>query len=84
MIQLEGIFLKRVTNNIVDAFEGVEKMLWETFLSRLFFVKSKSLSLIKVNLSIMPFNTFGLGLLNPMTSTNKKYLIFQHASTELI
>ena len=32
----------------------------------------------------MPVKKSGLGLLNPVTSTNKKYLSVQRASTELI
>ena len=67
-----------------DTFAGVEKMIWETCLPRLFFVKTKSLSPIVLTLSTMLANKFGLGLLNPVTSVKKKYLSLQRASTELI
>ena len=38
-IQLEWIFLQCVMKNIRDAFAGVEKLIWETFLPCLFFRK---------------------------------------------
>ena len=84
VIQSERIFLQHGTKNTGDAFSGVEKMLWETFLPRLFFAKSKYLSPIVGTLSKMPVKKSGLGLLNPLTSANEKYLISQRASTELI
>ena len=59
-------------------------MLRETFLPRLFLVKSKSFSPIVVNISTIPVKKSGLDLLNPMTSVNKKYLSLQRASTELL
>ena len=37
VIQLEWIFLQRVKTNTEDAFAGVETMIWETSLPRLFF-----------------------------------------------
>ena len=66
-IQPEWKFLQRVKNNTGDALKGVEKMLQETFLSCLFFGKSKSLSPIIGTLSTIPFKRSGLGLLNPVT-----------------
>ena len=57
-----------------DAFAGVEKMIQKTFLPRLFFGKSKTLSPIIGTLSKMSLNKYGLGLLNPVTSAKKKYL----------
>ena len=38
-IQLEWIFIQRVTKNTGDSFLGVETMLWEIFLPHLFFEK---------------------------------------------
>ena len=55
VIQSEGIFIQRVTWDTGDAFAGVEKMLWETFLPHLFFGKTKYLSPIVGALSTMPF-----------------------------
>ena len=43
-IQSEWIFLQRVTWDTEDAFLGVDKMIQETFLPRLFFGKTKTLS----------------------------------------
>ena len=40
-IQSELIFLQRVTIDMGGAFAGVEKMIWETFLPRLLFGKTK-------------------------------------------
>ena len=57
-------------------------MLLETFLPRIFFRKSKYLSPILGNLSMMLVKKEGLGLLNPVTSANKNYLSVQRASTE--
>ena len=67
-IQLEWIFLQRVTKNIGDIFAGVEKMIQETFLPRLFIGKKKNLSPIVGALSTMQVKKYGLGLLNPVTS----------------
>ena len=39
-IQPEGVFLQGVTKNMVDVFAGVENILQETFLPRLF-IKNK-------------------------------------------
>ena len=40
-IQSEWIFLLRVATNAEDVFAVAEKMIWTTFLPRLFFGKSK-------------------------------------------
>ena len=84
MIQSEWIFIRHITHNMIDALVGVEKMLWETFLYCLFFRKSKTLSPKVGILSTTPVKKSELGLMNPMTSSNDKYLIFQSVSTELI
>ena len=59
-------------------------MLQKTFLTRLLFGKSKTLSLIIETLSMIPVKKSRLGLPNPVTSTNKNFLTSQRASTELI
>ena len=63
---------------------GGEKIIWETFLSSLFFGKTKILSPIVGSLSTMTVKISGLGLLNPVTSTQDKYLRSQRGSVELI
>ena len=73
-IQSEWIFLQRVTWYMGNAFAGVDKMIRETFLPRLFSGKTKTLSPIVGALSTIPVNKFGLGLLNPVTSSQEKYL----------
>ena len=55
---------------------GVEKMIWKTVLPRFYFAKSKYLSPIVGTLINIPVNKAGLGLLNPLTSANEKYLSF--------
>ena len=79
-IQLEWIFLQRITNNMGDAFAGVENMLWKTFLPRLFFRKSKSLTPIVGTLGMVPVNKSGIGLLNTMTSAKQvsKFEMVKH------
>ena len=67
-IQPEWLFLQRVTWYTEDAFAGLEKIIWEAFLPRLFFRNTKPLSPIVGNLSMKPINMAGLGLLNPVTS----------------
>ena len=69
-IQSELIFLQHVTWYTGDVFTGVEKILQETFLSRLFFGKYKSLPPIVGNLSTMQVKRYGLGLQDPVTSSN--------------
>ena len=73
-IQSEWTFLQRVTWNTGDAFAGVDKIIQETFLPRLFFRKTKILSPIVGALSTIPVNKYGLGKLNPVTSAYEKYL----------
>ena len=51
---------------------------------RLFFGKYKSLLPIVVTLSTMMVKTSGLGLQDPVTSANKKYLILMRASSKAI
>ena len=82
--QLECIFIQLGTWDTGDAFAGVEKIIWENFLLRLFFGKTKLLLLIIGDLSTMLVKKFGLGLLNPVTSVNDKYLSYQRARAELI
>ena len=41
VIQLDWIFLQHISTNMVDAFAGVEKMIWKTFLPSIFFGKEK-------------------------------------------
>ena len=83
-IQSEWIFLQYVTWYTGDVFAGVEKMIWETFLTCIFFVKTKNLSPTLGTLSMMPINMDGLGLLNPVTPAKEKYLISHRVSAELI
>ena len=83
-IQLEWIFLQRITWGTGDAFAGVEKIIRETFLPRLFFRKTKTLSIIVGYLSTMPFNKSGLVLLKPVTSAHWKYLSSLQGSAELV
>ena len=66
-IQSGWIFLQRVTKDMGQAFTGVEKLLRETFLPRLFFVKLKSLQPIVGILSTIPVKKVGLGLQDPVT-----------------
>ena len=61
-------FLQRVTWDTGDLFAGVEKMTRETFLPRLFFGNTKTLSPVVGALSMIPVSKAGLGLLNPVTS----------------
>ena len=59
-------------------------MIWETFLPRIFFGKTKLILLIIGALSTMLVKKSGLGLLNPVMSVNYKYLSYQRARAELI
>ena len=83
-IQSEWIFLQHVTWDTWDAFAGVEKIIRETFLPRLFFGKTKTLSPVMEALSIIPVKKSGLGILNPLTLAQEKYLSSQRGSTELV
>ena len=62
----------------------VEKIIWETFLPRIFFKNTKTLAPIVEALSTMPVNKAVLRLLNPMMSVQDKYIRFQWGSSELI
>ena len=59
-------------------------MILETFLPHLFFEKSKPLTPTLGTLITMPVNKYVLGLMNPVSSANKNYLILQRKSIELI
>ena len=83
-IQSEWIFIQCVTWDTGDAFAGVEKMIWELFLPRLFFGKTKNLLPIVGTISTMPIKMDGLGLLNPVTSAKEKCLSSQRGSVEII
>ena len=83
-IQSEWIFLQHVTWDTWDAFAGVEKMIQENFLPRLFFRKTKTLSPIVGTLSTILIKVARLGLLNPVTPEKEEYLISQRESMELI
>ena len=78
------IFIHHVTWYMRDVFAGVEKMFWENVLPRIFFVKTKTLSLVVGALSTMTVNEPGLGLLNPVTSEREKYLSSRRGSAVLI
>ena len=67
-IQSELIFLQHVTWYTGDVFTGVEKILQETFLPRLFFKSAKTLSPIVGALSMNPVKKNRIGLLNPVDS----------------
>ena len=58
-------------------------MIHGIFLPRLFFGKTKTLSLVVGALSTMPVTKAGLELLNPVTSAQEKYLSSSQGSTEL-
>ena len=59
-------------------------MIQETFLPRLFFGNTKTLSPIVGTLSTMTFKKSGMGILNPVTSAQDKYKISQRGSAELV
>ena len=61
-------------------FAEVEKIIPETFLPRLFFGKMKTLFPIVGT----PVKKSGQGLLNPVTSSQEKYLRYQWGSAELV
>ena len=84
VIQLEWIFLQRVKKNMGYVFAGVKKVIWENFLPRLFFGKSKSLPSIVGTLSTMPVNKSVLDLQKLVMAADKKIHNLQRASKELI
>ena len=71
-IQSEWIFLQRVTWDTGDVFAGVEKMIQEIFLPRLFFGNTKTLSHTVGALSTTPVKNYGLGILNKVKSAQEK------------
>ena len=83
-IQSECIFLQHVTWDTGNAFKGVEKMIRKTFLPRIFFRNTKTLSSIIGTLSTMPIKVTGIGLLNQETSETEKCPSSQQGSAELI
>ena len=83
-IQSEQIFLQRVTWDTEDTFSGVEKIICETFLPRIFFVNTKTLFPVVGALSTMRVKKFGLGILNPVTSYQEKYLSSTRGRAELV
>ena len=77
-------FIQHVNTDTWDAFAGVYKIIWETFLPRLFFGTTKSLSPIVGSLSMVPVKKYLLELLNPVMSAKDKYLGLQQSSVEII
>ena len=73
-----------MTKKMGHAFTGLEKLLWETFLPRLFFCKSKYIPPIVGTLSTIPVKRSGLDLPKPVISANERFLSSQRASMELI
>ena len=67
VIQLKWVFLKCVKKDTRQAFSGVGKVLWGTFLPHLLFGRLKTLPPIVVAPSIFPVNKSGLVLHNPLT-----------------
>ena len=65
-----------------DSFVGVEKMICENFLSRLFFGKTKTLYPVVGDIFTMPVRKNILGLLNTVTSSQVKHLSSTRGSTE--
>ena len=59
-------------------------MILETFLPRLFFGKTKTLSLILGALSTMPVKKYGMVLLDLVISAQYKYLSSHQGSAELV
>ena len=62
-----GYFFNASLGTQETCFSGVEKIIQETFLPRLFFRKAKTLSPIIEALSTMLVKKSGLGLLNTVT-----------------
>ena len=83
-IQSKWIFLKCITNNTGYKFTVVDKILQETFMQQLFFRGSKYLTPIIGALSTISDKKASLGLQNPMSSLDKKYLSLWCTRTEMI
>ena len=73
-IKSEWIFLQRLNWDTGDSFAVLKKMIHKTFLPRLFFGRTKTLSPVVGAISTMPVSKAGLGLLNPFTSAHENYL----------
>ena len=65
-IQLDWILFQNVTKNMVHSFKGLETVLQETFLPRLFFIISKNLPTDVGALSTSPVKKSVLVLEDPM------------------
>ena len=83
-IQLEWIFLQHVTQYTGQVFEGLGKVLQETFLTRLLFEISETLPPSVGDIGIFPVKKDGLGQHNPVTSSEEKYTSFLRARFEMI
>ena len=66
-IQSEWIFLQFVTWDTGDALAGVDNIIQETYLPRLFFRTTKTLSPVVGYLNKLSDRKSGPGLLNPVT-----------------
>ena len=73
-IQSEWIFLQHVTLERGEALSGMENIIRETFLPRLFFGNKKNMYPVVGALSTMMVKKSVLVLLNPVTSAQEKYL----------
>ena len=82
-VQLEWTFLKLVKKDTGQALTSLGKVLWETFLPRIFFGKQKILPPI-VGALFFSVKKIGLGLKNPVTSEKEKYNSSLSASSDLI
>ena len=65
-------------------FAGVEKVMREMFLPRLFFRKSKNLPPVVGTISMLPLKKDGMGLHKPVTPAVYKYINFIHAIYDLV
>ena len=83
-IQPVRIFLQRMTKDMGQEFEGLEKVMQETFLPRLYFVKSKTLPSVVISLITLLVNKSRLVLQNPVTSSEENYTSSLCASCDLV
>ena len=83
-IQSEWKILQLVTKDMEHEFSGVEKVLQETFLPRLFLGKSKNLPPFVGTISTPKVNKSGLGLYNPVAQAEEKYTGLLCESYDLI
>ena len=84
VIQSEWIFFQPMKKDMGQAFAGLEKVMRGIYLPRLFFVISKTLPPVVVDLSTLSVNKFGLVLNNPMPSENDRYNSLIRASCNMI